>query len=369
MTFLYDLKTGYPSMELVPRDRLSELTAQVLGSGRGWQYGGDLRGILAIREQIARFLTETSPASVTPDHLMMTAGAIAATDLVCRAVTKPGDVVVVEDPTFYYMVGILRMSHVEVVGVPLRAEGIDLDALKSLIDRYGERLKLVYAIPSFQNPTGITATNRAALAEMARRHNFHVLEDSTYQLLYYGDNPPPPYLKTYDDSGRVITVGTMSKLLMPSLRLGWVWAQPEQIQAFKEFKDDAGSALVAEVVGDYMRSGEFAEQVERARRLYARKHDRIAASLDRYAPDWLEWSAPGGGFFIWATMPEPLTATKLLPFAQQREVSFFNGRDCYANAPHDRGLRLCFAKIEDDDDLEEAVARLCDALNAAMQAV
>lgn len=366
---LYDLKTGYPAMEIVPRDRLSELTAQVLGSGRGWQYGGDLRGILAVREQIARFLSETSPVTVTPDELMMTGGAIAATDLVCRAVTQPGDVVVVEDPTFYYMVGILGMSHVEVVGVPLCDEGIDLDALKSLVARYGERLKLVYAIPSFQNPTGITATNRAALAEMARQHNFYVLEDSTYQLLYYGGTPPPPYLKTYDDSGHVITVGTMSKLVMPALRLGWVWAQPEQIQAFKEFKDDAGSALVAEVVADYMRSGEFSGQVERARQLYTRKHDRVVAALDRYAPDWLDWSAPGGGFFIWATMPEPLTATKLLPFAREREVSFFAGRDCYANAPHDRGLRLCFAKIDDDDVLEEAVARLSDALDAAMKAV
>ncbi|MFN8560883.1 MAG: PLP-dependent aminotransferase family protein [Anaerolineae bacterium] len=367
MAALYDLKTGYPGMELVPRARLGEITAQVLGSGRGWQYGGDLRGILAIREQIARFLTETSTISVTPDDLMMTGGAIAATDLICRAVTRPGDVVVVEDPTFYFIVNVLRMSHVEVIGVPLCAEGIDLDALGALVERYGERLKLVYAIPSFQNPTGITATNRAALAEMARRHDFYVLEDSTYQLLYYGA-PPPPYLKTYDDSGHVITVGTMSKLVMPSLRLGWVWAQPEQIEAFKEFKDDAGSALVAEIIGDYIRSGEFMGQVEHARRLYAARHDRVVAALDRYAPDWLDWSAPGGGFFIWATMPEPMTATQLLPCAREREVSFFAGRDCYANPPHDRDLRLCFAKTE-ESLLDEAVARLCDALSAAMKAI
>ena len=96
----------------------------------------------------------------------------------------------------------------------------------------------------------------------------------------------------------------MSKLVMPALRSGWIWAQPEQIQEFKKFKDDAGSTLTAEIVADFIRSGEFAAQVEHARQLYAGKHDTMVAALDRYAPDWLDWSAPGGGFFIWATLPE-----------------------------------------------------------------
>lgn len=364
---LYDLKVGYPNIELVPRDRLSEIQAEVLRSGRGWQYGGDLQGSYATREQIAQFLTDTSGIPVTPGELMMTNGAIVATDLICRAFTQPGDVVVVEDPTFYFIVNILKMNHVDVVGVPLGDEGIDLDALQALIDRYGERLRLVYTIPSFQNPTGITATNRAALAEMARRHDFTLIEDSTYQLLYY-DAPPPQYLKSYDETGHVVTIGTMSKLLMPALRLGWVWAQPEQIDRLKAFKDDAGSKLIAETVADFMRTGEFTQQVERARQLYTRKHNRVVTALDRHAPDWLDWSAPGGGFFIWATLPEPLTAAWLEPFAQQHDVKFFAGRGCYVTAPHDRDLRLCFAML-DDDALEEAMVRLCDAMNAAMQTV
>ncbi len=369
MTILYDLKTGYPGIDLVPRERLSALAAEVLGSGRGWQYGGDLLGILAIREQIARFLSEVSGVPVAPDEVMMTNGAIAATDLICRALTQPGDVVVAEDPTFYFIVNVLRMSHVEVVGVPLCAEGIDLDALESLCDRYGERLRVVYAIPSFQNPTGITATheNRAALAALAQRRNFIVIEDSTYQLLYY-DAPPPPYLKTYDTSGHVITVGSMSKLVMPALRLGWIWAQREQLQTLKRFKDDAGSALIAEMVADYIRSGEFAGQVAYARQLYAGKYARMVAALDRHAPDWLDWSAPGGGFFVWARLPEPLTAARLESFAQERGVKFFAGKNCYVNPPDDQALRLCFAMLE-DDKLEEATARLCDALNAAMKSM
>src|SRR5450432_1220387 len=122
MTILYDLKTGYPDMKLVPRQRLGEITAEVLRSGRGWQYGGDLLGIRVAREQIARWLSEVSRVSVTPDELMITGGALTAIDIVCHTFTQPGDVVVVEDPTFYFVTHVLRMSHTEVVGVPLGAD-------------------------------------------------------------------------------------------------------------------------------------------------------------------------------------------------------------------------------------------------------
>src|SRR3954451_15445248 len=172
---VYDLKTGYPDINLVPRERISEITAEVLRSGRGWQYGGDLQGTLATREPLARFISEVSGVSVTPDEIMITGGALTAIDILCRSLTQPGDVVVVEDPTFYFVAQVIRMSHVEVVSVPLTSEEIDLDALAALCDRYGERLKVVYAIPSFQNPTGITATNRAGLADLARQRNFTVI--------------------------------------------------------------------------------------------------------------------------------------------------------------------------------------------------
>ncbi|MBI1256525.1 MAG: aminotransferase class I/II-fold pyridoxal phosphate-dependent enzyme [Chloroflexi bacterium] len=367
MTPVYDLKTGYPDINLVPRQRISEITAEIMRSGRGWQYGGDLQGTLATREPLARFISQASGVPVTPDEVMITGGALTAIDILCRALTQPGDVVVVEDPTFYFVAQVIRMSHVEVVSVPLNADGIDLNALASLCDRYGERLKVVYAIPSFQNPTGITATNRAALAALAQQRNFYVIEDSTYQLLYF-DAPPPPYLKTYDQSGHVMNVGSMSKLLMPALRSGWIWAQPQQIAEFKKFKDDAGSTLTAEIVADFIRLGELPGQVEHARQLYAGRHNAMVAALDRYAPDWLDWSAPNGGFFVWATLPEGMTATRVEPLAAARDVAFMPGRNCYIKPPDDRHLRLCFAKME-DDVLVEGIARLSAALNEARRQI
>ncbi len=369
MAIEFDLKTGYPDMALVPRERLGALAAEILAAGRGWQYGGDLLGIRSSREQVAHWLSEVSGAAVAPDDLMLTSGALTAIDIVARALTQPGDVVVVEDPTFYFVTHVLRMTPVELVSVPIRSDGIDLAALQAVIDQYGDRLKLLYAIPSFQNPTGFTATstNRAALAEMTRRHNFTVIEDLTYQLLHYSE-PPPPYLKTYDDSGHVITVGSVSKLLMPSLRFGWIWAQPAQIQDFKRFKDDAGSTLTAEIVAGLIHSGEMTGQVEHARQLYAGKHQRAVAALDRFAPDGLDWSAPGGGFFLWVTLPEPLTAAQVIPLAQARGVDVFAGRDAYVAPPDDRHLRICFAMLP-EDAIEQGIARLCDVLREAMKAV
>ncbi len=363
MTILYDLKLGYPDMQVAPRQRIGEIAAEVLNAGRGWQYGGDLQGILPYREQVARFLSDASGTQVTPAELMGTSGALTAIDIVCRTLTQPGDVVLVEDPTFYFVVQVLRMSHVEVVGVPLGEEGIDLTALEALAQHYGERLKLVYTIPSFHNPTGLTATNRDALAKLAQRYHFTLLEDSTYQQLYYGA-PPPPYLKQSDSSGHVVTVGSMSKLVMPSLRMGWIWALPEQLAAFKRFKDDAGSTLTFEIVAQYIRSGELAAQVEFARNFYKRKHDLAAAVMDRHAPSWLEWTAPGGGFFLWARLPEGLSASQLKPYSDAREVSFMPGRDSYVLPPDDQHIRVCFAMLE-ESALEQGLIRLCEALHAA----
>ncbi len=364
MPIVYDFKTGYPPVDLIPREQLSAITANIIESGRGWQYGGELQGKLPIREQVARFLSDLSGIAVPPDQLMITNGTLAGIDIACRSFTQPGDVVVVENPTFYYVVGLLKMSHVEVVGVPLAEDGIDLAALAALADQYGERLKLVYSIPSFHNPTGINATNRAALVRLAEERDFVVLEDATYQPLYY-DAPPPPLLKTYDTGGYVVTAASVSKVLMPSLRFGWLWAQPEQVQLFKHFKGDgAPSTFTAEIVADCIALGMFAEQVERARALYARKYERFVAALDQYAPAWLEWSAPGGGYFIWAKLPEPLTAAQVLPLAHERGVDCFRGSDCYVNPPHDRDLRLCFAML-DDALIELGVVELCAALEAA----
>lgn len=350
MTIQYDFKTGYPDLSIVPRERLSALASDVITSGRGLQYGGDLHGIVHVREQIAAYLHGVTGANISADDLMITTGALTGIDIVTRTLTQPGDVVIVEDPTFFFAVDLIRMSKVEIISVPIREHGIDLDMLESVLKLNRGRVELLYTIPSFQNPTGYTASdaNRRALIALAERYNFTILEDSTYQPLYY-DAPPPPYLKCYDTGSRVVSLGSMSKLIMPSLRFGWAWATPHQITRFMRFKSDAAaSTLTSEIVADFIESGEFTGQVERARSIYARKHAITAAALDRFAPDWLDWHAPNGGFFMWLKLPQGITASDALKKLNARGVDLFTGRASYVNPPDDQALRLCFAMLPDD---------------------
>ncbi|MBK8025719.1 MAG: PLP-dependent aminotransferase family protein [Chloroflexi bacterium] len=367
MSFRLDLKTGYPNVGIAPLGRLSTIAAEVVASGRGFQYGGDLQGHGEAREQIARFLSAEMKVPAAAEQLMLTTGALTAIDIVCRTLTQPGDIVVVEDPTFFFAVDLLKMSHCQVVGVPMCEDGLDLEALRDLIQANPKRVKLVYTIPSFQNPTGYTATDqhRTALVRMAQEHDFHVLEDATYQPLFFGELPPPP-LKHYDQgSGRVVTVASVSKLLMPSLRLGWIWATPEQCRSFLRYKSDAASSrLTAEIVAQFMQEGEFTRQAAFVRQVYGSRHDALVQVLKDKAPDWLSWHAPGGGFFIWASLPVSLTARALEAHAHARGVDFFPGRACYVDPPDDQSLRLCFA-LHDEPLLREAGEAFCEALRGA----
>jgi len=365
----YDLKTGYPdTAALVPHEKLAASAQQLILSDAATQYAGDLFGPISAREQIAQFLTNNTTQAAQPDQLVLTAGAIAATDIVCRAVTQPGDVVVVENPTFFYMMNILRMSHITLAAAPMTPQGIDLDALAELVAQYGPRLKMVYTIPSYHNPTGINATpeNRRRLVEMAHEHDFKIVEDTTYQWLYF-DSPPPPLCRHYDQQGGVvISIGSFSKTIMPSLRLGWIWAdsieQARQLVAFKG--DAAASALTAGMVGSFIGQGYYEAQLEHARSHYGERCAALVTALHETLPEWVEWQAPEGGYFVWLTLPEDLQAETVLRLSQARGADFMPGRASFLNGAEDRYLRLCFTVME-PEHLRAGAAIIADSIRAA----
>ncbi len=360
----YDLKTGYPPTEIIPRAVLADVAAQVFQKDAALQYADSQNGDPWTRRQIAAWLTANTTATVTAADLHLTAGAIPGIDLACRYVTKPGDVILVENPTFYYITQKMATHHVDVVGVPLDAEGVDLGALAKACDLYGDRVTMFYAIPSFHNPTGLTypAERRKALVNMARERNFTIVEDATYQVMYFG-NPPPPMLREYDtDSGHVITIGSFSKLLMPSIRIGWMWLTPAQAEAIKVPSSDDASTFMSQVVGEMLASGELDLHMESVEGFYGAKHDRVVAALQAYAPDWLTWTAPNGGYFIWLALPASIAATDVLEAANARGVDFMLGRLAFVNgAAPDRYIRLCFAR-ERDEILSRGIEILCDVL-------
>jgi 2-aminoadipate transaminase len=354
----YDLNLGYPDLDVVPKELLADLTREIVCSNRGLQYGGDLRGVLPVREAVSGFLAGTTGDPVQPSELMITCGSLQGIDIACRSLTRPGDVVLVESPTFFFAINLLQMSHVKLVGVPMRADGVDLDRLQVVIERHSPRL--MYTIPSYQNPTGVCATaeNRQQLVALAQKHNFVLVEDTAYHFLHFGA-PPPPMLKHYDQgNGHVITVGTFSKLVAPSLRQGWLWATPEQIDQFTNYKADASaSTLTCELITEYLRRGDMDHQIAFLQDFYGRKCARMAKSLAEHFPEWVSWTIPDGGFFVWVTLPEYMSAKELRTAAQARGMDFMPGQGCFTEPVADRYLRLCFAYIG-EDEIEAGVAIL-----------
>lgn len=364
-SILYDLKTGYPDTSIVPRERLAALTTETIASGRGLQYAGEVMGAPHARAQIARLITDLYAVSspVDMEEVMVTTGALHSIDIVCRALTSPGDIVIAESPTFFYGVTTLKMSRVQVIGVPMTPTGLDTDAVEAVIQQYGDRVKLVYTIPAYHNPTGIcmSVETRRRLLELAQRYGFTILEDATYQPLYYGE-PPPPILKQFDDSGCVVTVASVSKILMPALRVGWIYATPDKMPAFLNAKGDGGTSLfTSDVVSAYIDSGEFPAQIERVRRFTAPRYEAMVTALDQFAPSWLKWDAPGGGYFVWGEVPPEVSIRRLHAAALRRGVDFFPGAASYADGQDDSHMRLCFAYVE-ADQLRGGVALLSEIM-------
>lgn len=359
----YDLKTGYPDLALVPREKLSALATELFTRDVPLQYPGHMVGDMWTCEQLAHFITETSTCTVTPDEIQITAGAINGTDQLCRYLTKPGDIVLVENPTFYWIIHKLELSHVEVMGVPMQSDGIDLDALEALCKEHGDRISMFYAIPAFQNPTGIcySEANRRKLLDLAHKYDFTIVEDATYQYLYF-DAPPPPMIRELDDSGRVIALGSTAKLVMPSLRIGWTWSTPQQAQEIAVYKTAVTSTINSQMLAELIARDEFMPQIHHAQSICRRKHDIMVDVLQELAPDWLDYKVPNGGYFVWATLPDGITATEVLAAANAAGVDFAEGKRAFVRgeAP-DQFMRLCFA-MQSEDVIAEGTRVLCEVL-------
>jgi 2-aminoadipate transaminase len=360
----FDLNLGYPNLDVVPKEILADLANDVICANRGLQYGGDLKGVQVGREHVAQFLQDRTGDPVGPENLLITTGSLQGIDIVCRALCMPGDVVAVESPTFFFGISILQMSHVQVVGVPMLADGVDLDKLDALAAEYGSRFKLLYTIATHQNPTGICTTveHRRKLMGLAKRRNFTVLEDTAYQFLSY-NGEAPPMLRHFDESSDyAVTVGSFSKVIAPSLRQGWIWAPPEQIEQFVTYKSDASASLLTtEILVEYLKRGGIDAQIAFLRESYGRRCSVMAEALKAHMPEWATWDVPKGGFFIWVRLWPEFSATRLREMTRARSMDFMPGKFSYPDDVEDRYVRLCFT-YADEDALEPGVAILGECL-------
>jgi 2-aminoadipate transaminase len=369
---------GFPAPETFPWAQFSEIAKELLGGNDGWvlQYG-PTRGYRPLLESIAAIMEQRgAPTSV--ERLIVTTGSQQGLDLVARVFLDPGDVILVELPTYTGAITAFQNVRSKMVGIRQDADGIDLHELDDTFVRlqsHGRRVRLLYVVPNFQNPTGllIGRKKRAALLEWANRRDVLLVEDDPYRDLYFGhvgeaDIRP---LRADDDAGRVIYMSTFSKTLAPGFRVAWIDA-PAPLAAKFELAKQAADLCTGEldqrIVHEACRRGVLDRQIPLLRQHYQEKRDVMVAALRRELGTELTWPEPRGGFFLWARLPDGLDADAMVPRAVDHGVVYVAGTAFYVNGAGSRDIRLAFSAAT-VERITEGVRRLAVAMREELAAL
>lgn len=359
---------GIPAPELYPLDDFRQAMAYALTTaGQTLLQPCPVEGYYPLRQTIAQRLAGRG-ATVRAENVLVVTGCQQGLDLIARAFLRTGDEVVVEAPTYLGALQIFGAAGARLLGVPLDEEGMRLDVLENLLVRY--RPKLIYTLPTFQNPSGCTMSpeRRLRLLGLARRHRVPIIEDDPYGELYYTDQPPAPLL-ALDQEGYVIYLSTFSKILFPGLRLGWVTApRPviERLSQIKQLADLHCSTLIQGAVHEFCQRGALDEHLDRVRSLYRQRRDAMLAALAKHGPAGLEWDEPQGGFNLWCRLPSGLKARQLMAEAARQGVAVVPGEVFYPDGGGQEEMRLNFGCLP-GALIEEGVRRLGVAMRALLK--
>jgi 2-aminoadipate transaminase len=370
---------GYPAPDTFPWDDFSAIAADLLGSREpGVLQYGPTRGYRPLLETITSIMAHRGIATKL-EELLVTTGSQQGLDLVARVLVDPGDVILVELPTYVGAISAFRNHQASLVGVPQEADGIDLAALDATWERLRRerrRVKFLYVVPNFQNPTGllIGLAKRQRLLEWAERRDVLIVEDDPYCELFFEDSASAADvrpIKTGDTHGRVIYLSSFSKTLAPGFRVAWIAAPPALAAKF-EMAKQAGDLLTGSLdqrlIYEACRRGVLERQLPVLRAHYARKRDVMEAALRRELGTAVSWPKPTGGFFLWLTLAQGLDADKMIPRAVEHGVIYVAGEAFYVNGEGQNTLRLSFS-APTHERIESGVARLAATLRAESAAL
>ncbi|MBI3963006.1 MAG: PLP-dependent aminotransferase family protein [Deinococcus sp.] len=350
-----------PAPELLPTKHFTQVLQEVLRRhGQAVLEPSTREGHGPLREWIAQDL-QCRGAVVGAENVVILSGNQQGLSLLAQVLLDPGDPVLVEAPTYLGGLRVLGLAEAVLWGVPMDSGGLLVDVLQELLLR--RRPKLIYTQPTFQNPTGATLgrERREHLLAAAGAAAVPVVEDDPYGALYYGA-PPPPALKALDRSGRVVYLGTFSKVLAPGLRIGYlVGPEPllHQLVLARGIQDLHSNTPAQWAAAEFCAQGYLDEHLEAVRPLYRRRRDALAEALHKYLPEG-QFALPEGGFNLWLEMPEGWRALDLFRLAAERGMVFVVGESCYPSGGNERCLRLNFS-AQPEEVLVEAVKRLAAA--------
>jgi len=355
---------GFPDPATFPTEILGEIAGRLIAGDAAvaLQYTAT-EGIAGVRDYVAGRLESLEGARPGPGELMITSGGIDCMELLAKSYLDPGDVVVVESPTYLGGIMAFRGYEADVRGVPMDDDGMRVDVLAGQLAG-GLRPKIVYTIPDYQNPTGLSmnADRRTELVGLARRYGFLICEDVAYRELGFGAPPPPSLWSLAPDV--VLQAGTGSKIFFPGVRLGWA-AGPQQVigrlVVAKQNSDQCSGALGQRMFEEYGRAGHLDRQIVASRALYARRAELITQALARHMPDGTTWTTPRGGFYVWLTAPDGVDTVALSAAARDRKVAYVPGRPFYPGDAGATQIRLAYSRVA-DHLIDEGIRRIGEVL-------
>lgn len=364
---------GFPDSALFDVDGIREAVNAALTeeAGAALQYGAT-EGYQPLREQLAAFMASKGNQGVTANDLIVTTGSQQALDLLGKTLISPGDKVIVEGPTFLATIQCFRLYGADLVTAPVDGNGVQTDALERLIVEH--KPKFVYLIPTFGNPSGamLSLERRQRVLELAVQHQVLVVEDDPYGDLYFGDAPPPSLLalsaQVPGSRDHLVHCGSLSKVLSPGLRVGWMVAPAELLAKAtmcKQFSDAHTSTFAQATAAQYLKAGRMPGTLAKVRAVYAERAAAMGDALRNELGDAIAFVQPQGGLFVWARLTgaggQVADGGELARRAIDQGVAFVPGAPFYASHPDHATLRLSFATVG-VDRIHEGVDRLAKAL-------
>ena len=352
---------GQPSADLLPVDIVRRASESFFASAEPLELNyGVTEGDARFLASLASFLSAAYGAATSPQELFVTGGNSQALDLVSTVFAKPGDTVFVEEPSYFLAFQIFRDHGLNIVGIPVDGDGLSVDALRRELKSH--KPAFLYTIPSYHNPGGqsTSAERRKQIVELAVKHDFLIVADEVYQLLYYYDLPPPAY-GTVTASERVVSLGSFSKILAPGMRLGWIQTSGNLRKklAANGFINSGGSIshFSSHIVRQTIDNGSLAAHIDVLKRVYRERVDAMDDALNEHFSDIAKWVKPEGGYFFWLEFDTSIDTMPLRDKARGVEAGFQAGVVFSSQGQLKNCLRLSFAHYS-NDDIREGIKRL-----------
>lgn len=357
---------GSPASEAIPSIAFAQIYEEVLrGTGAAAFAYGATEGEAVLLQELQTYL-EGTPERTTADRLLITSGGMQGLDLAGKLFVDPGDLVIVEGPTYTNGSATLLAYGAELLEVPVDDEGMVVEALPELVARTGKLPKAIYVIPNFQNPSGrvLSLERRQQLLTLARQWGSIIIDDDPYGLLRFEGEHIPGFRELGQGDPLVYSVRTFSKILAPGLRVGWIDAHPSVIAKAidaKQTMDTCANVPNQLLIAEFLSRGNLDQHLAGLRLEYKDRMLAMTSSLRRHFGDAAQWTEPQGGFFLWLTMDPAINASTLFETAVAQGVAFIPGQAFSVTGQFSNALRLCFAS-QNPDRTETGIARLASSI-------